>query len=904
VKKTILYTVMVVLICCTASYCAVINVPGDYSSIQTAIVAASNFDTILVGSGTYHENLDFLGKRLVVASTAGPLATSIIAANSTSPTVRMITNEPGGTELSGFTITGSNASGIRISEASPTITGNIIHGNNNTHTYSGGAIRVQYGVGVVITDNIMYDNHVSNWGGAIFIRWGCDSDTIAYNIIYGNSGIGQITISNGVDNMFLHNNTITGDKSHGVYWRSGGTAYMMNNIIFGMPDWGISRGDGTIHADYNCLYGNMGGDLNFEPGEGNIFADPGLLNVYEGDFRLLPGSPCIDAGHPSSIFNDPDGTRNDMGALPFELIAPVPYHINLGAEDASHVISHTPTFNWSFFDVSGTPSGFQLQVDTNTDWSTADIWSTGEYYTSDLSITYGGQPLVDSVTYFFRLQVYNGSVWSQWAASQFRMNATATTPVPFYPVGSPTLTISNINLVVESSHDPEYDNLVYDFEIYTDPGLSNLAAGRYDVSEQDTLTASGLFFGLLPSAQYYWHARAFDGYEYSDWSEVESFLTRAPMAYHVPSPYATIQAALDAASNDDSVIVGPGPYSGEGNRDLDFNGMNIILIAPAGADNTIIDCGGTEYENHIAIYFHNEEDSTSVIDGFTITNAYSEWDGAIKSDHPCSPTIRNCNITGNQSHGIHTDWSTKTHLSNSTVTDNLGHGLFAIGDATITDCVFARNGQSGVKMYYGLATISNCSFVLNGEHGIIFEMDPPRSESSRDWGSTIDNCLSAYNGQYGFVNWMSFISRMDCCNAYGNGNNDYEVYLLPDWQPSISQNPLLCDTANGDFRLSTSSPCMPANNDCGVLIGALGGGCGDCCVGIRGNINYDPGDSIDISDLVFLVSYMFDDPSGPAAACFEEADLNADESVDISDLTYIVDYMFGSPNGPAPLPCP
>lgn len=77
-----------------------------------------------------------------------------------------------------------------------------------------------------------------------------------------------------------------------------------------------------------------------------------------------------------------------------------------------------------------------------------------------------------------------------------------------------------------------------------------------------------------------------------------------------------------------------------------------------------------------------------------------------------------------------------------------------------------------------------------------------------------------------------------------------------------------------------------------------------CCTASYCAVINVPGGSIDISDLVFLVSYMFDDPSGPAAACFEEADLNADESVDISDLTYIVDYMFGSPNGPAPLPCP
>ena len=32
-------------------------------------------------------------------------------------------------------------------------------------------------------------------------------------------------------------------------------------------------------------------------------------------FRLLAGSPCINRGHPDPVYNDPDGTRNDMGAF-------------------------------------------------------------------------------------------------------------------------------------------------------------------------------------------------------------------------------------------------------------------------------------------------------------------------------------------------------------------------------------------------------------------------------------------------------------------------------------------------------------------------------------------------------------------------------------------------------------
>ncbi|MBI5489688.1 MAG: right-handed parallel beta-helix repeat-containing protein [Deltaproteobacteria bacterium] len=48
---------------------------------------------------------------------------------------------------------------------------------------------------------------------------------------------------------------------------------------------------------------------------GNISVDPIFMNAAVEDFHLRPGSPCIDAGPPETEFNDPDGSRNDMGAF-------------------------------------------------------------------------------------------------------------------------------------------------------------------------------------------------------------------------------------------------------------------------------------------------------------------------------------------------------------------------------------------------------------------------------------------------------------------------------------------------------------------------------------------------------------------------------------------------------------
>lgn len=75
----------------------------------------------------------------------------------------------------------------------------------------------------------------------------------------------------------------------------------------------------------------------------------------------------------------------------------------------------------------------------------------------------------------------------------------------------------------------------------------------------------------------------------------------------------------------------------------------------------------------------------------------------------------------------------------------------------------------------------------------------------------------------------------------------------------------------------------------------------DCCVGVRGNIDNDPGQEITISDLVYLVTYMFQ--GGPAPECAEEADVNGDGAgPDIADLVDLVDYMFQG--GPPPADCP
>jgi len=74
-----------------------------------------------------------------------------------------------------------------------------------------------------------------------------------------------------------------------------------------------------------------------------------------------------------------------------------------------------------------------------------------------------------------------------------------------------------------------------------------------------------------------------------------------------------------------------------------------------------------------------------------------------------------------------------------------------------------------------------------------------------------------------------------------------------------------------------------------------------CCLGITGNIDGDILQEININDLIYLVTYMFQ--SGPEPPCLLEADIDGNGLVqpNIADLVAMVTYMFQG--GPPPSEC-
>ncbi len=93
-----------------------IQVPADYPTIQEAIIAAVQLDTIVVSPGTYPENIHYQGKLIRIRSVdpedPAVVASTVIDGGGSGTTVTFSGVEDSNATLAGFTITNAGANGI------------------------------------------------------------------------------------------------------------------------------------------------------------------------------------------------------------------------------------------------------------------------------------------------------------------------------------------------------------------------------------------------------------------------------------------------------------------------------------------------------------------------------------------------------------------------------------------------------------------------------------------------------------------------------------------------------------------------------------------------------------------------------------------------------------------------
>lgn len=155
---------------------------------------------------------------------------------------------------------------------------------------AGSALFTAIDTSVVRVRNVLWwDNQYS---GVIvsFDGWHGGDHGVTNNVFYGNT---DPDVSSGHDNYLL-----------GVQLTE-----FRNNIVASNP----TTRDQAVEAEYSLFDDNGEIDAVIS-GSGNLFADPYFTDPAAGDFTLRVGySPAIDAGDPSSTYDDEDGSRNDLG---------------------------------------------------------------------------------------------------------------------------------------------------------------------------------------------------------------------------------------------------------------------------------------------------------------------------------------------------------------------------------------------------------------------------------------------------------------------------------------------------------------------------------------------------------------------------------------------------------------
>ena len=273
----------------------IINVPGDFSTIQAALDAALDDDEIAVAPGTYFEAINLLGKSLTLRSTDGAEVTTIDGTGTNSSVVKCISGEDRDTVIDGFTVTGGTGTdfgggtvggGILISNSDPYVT-NCSFVNNHVALGGGGMATVNSKAVVV---KCRFRLNTSKSGGGGLFNFGGARPTLAHCLFVENSATfgGGGMLNNGAD-AFLANCVFHANSPLQIWLVAGSNATILNCIVWGNPASSIVLDESTATVMYSDI------ETGFT-GTGNIVADPLFVDADNLDLRLSPNSPCIDAG--------------------------------------------------------------------------------------------------------------------------------------------------------------------------------------------------------------------------------------------------------------------------------------------------------------------------------------------------------------------------------------------------------------------------------------------------------------------------------------------------------------------------------------------------------------------------------------------------------------------------------
>jgi hypothetical protein len=339
----------------------------------------------------------------------------------------------------------------------------------------------------------------------------------------------------------------------------------------------------------------------------------------------------------------------------------------------------------------------------------------------------------------------------------------------------------------------------------------------------------------------------------------------------------TIQAAVDTLAPGDTLVLGSGVFTGDGNINITVPSKNFLMMSETGTpEDCIIDCEGHLGPERWAFFFSLAYYGPTVR-GLTIRNGTGRGsDGVVYSEG--SPKFRNCTFENNYGYlaggavtcgyrvlESHPEFKHCTFRGNESGT--WGGAIFIDGvalEVDIDSCEFYENvaaygGAVYCMQHEAQAEITNSLFYGNvalAEGGAIFvgnmtayiigctffTNSAPEGSAIATigsmWGNSnanVSDCIIAYNlGGCGYYQWEVLPGEEDisCTDIFGNEGGDWVDGLAAclGVDGNFSAAPEFCnpDMEPYDLSLCDCSPCLPGNHpdgdDCG-LIGALGEGC-------------------------------------------------------------------------------
>ncbi|HUT03994.1 MAG TPA: right-handed parallel beta-helix repeat-containing protein [bacterium] len=617
---------------------------GDFTVIQNAIDAAVDGDTIIVHPGTYYENVGFKGKNIVLRSMDSEdwdvVEATIIDGRQLGSVVEFSGAEDEACLLSGFTMTNGSA----------TNGGGIFGGlEDGPHSMAS------------IYNCIIYGNTASSGGGFC----GCDG-RIKGCWIAGNqaSGGGALYDCRGeiVRCVISGNIGAYGGAIRACDGLFANCLICDNSAPEGGAIWSYERSP-TIR---NCtIAGNLaeegGGIYEFS---GKIFNSivwgnwaPEGPDVYPDDSSFTSFNSCIGHWEASGAGNiSDDSLFVDAVDGDYHLSAYSPC-IDTGSN--SYVaglrdVEGGPRIANRIVDMGAYeyPVGCYVYVEAD-----RQTYGTGE--TAKLSIHAGSSDTERQVDVYAAIEVPGGQLF-------------------FIPSLSADMTpwIADVSLGPESAF---VDTFGYEL---SDTALEGNYTVYSAVYEHGSMDSSAMLTDLSQT----------------------SFICHSdrPITYEVKEngsgDFKSIQKAIDAARDGDTVIVHPGTYY----ENIQFGGRNVTLRSTDPSDSDIVSAtiiDGQELGPVVA--FDGTEDETCQLAGMTITNGWSEYGGGVwgasKWTHHAKASILNCAIESNSA--------------------ECGAGIAAC-DGLITECAISNNcaGEYGGGLYGCQGIIQRCSVFINTGH--------------------------------------------------------------------------------------------------------------------------------------------------------------------------------------------